>query len=519
MEYKEKIKEQEELQQIVKGHRQEGKVVVHCHGCFDILHPGHVRYLEMAKKQGDILVVSLTADKFILKGDDRPYMPQELRINTMAALTIVDYVYLDDHSWAGPILEVLQPDIYVKGKEYESVFTGRFVEERKIVEDYGGTVFFSSGDVVFSSSQIIEDFKKRFAFDYEVFNVFARRNDITFDGLKSLINDFHGKRVTILGEIILDEYHYSEVVNSSGEAPILTIRPKKVDKFIGGSGIVAKHIKQLGGEAILFSFLGEDEAEKYVKTDLDKYGVDFRPMHFPHIPTIRKVRFIGDTQKLLKVDYSRRIALKPKEEEELIEALGKALAESDVLLFADFGYGIVANNVVQKMVEQAKRMGKKVIADTSGTMGGSISKYAEVFLVTPTEKEMRAAMDDQESGLSVIANKFLKNTHNENLIVTLGANGLLIFKNKRFSIHGNKEEHLQSEYLPAFEKHAIDPMGAGDAILAIISLAISAGGSLAQAAYLGSVASYIEVNKVGNIPITLDEIMDFLESRIELFNA
>ena len=71
MEYKEKIKEQEELQQIVKGHRQEGKVVVQCHGCFDILHPGHVRYLEMAKKQGDILVVSLTAEDAGVAGHRR----------------------------------------------------------------------------------------------------------------------------------------------------------------------------------------------------------------------------------------------------------------------------------------------------------------------------------------------------------------------------------------------------------------------------------------------------------------
>jgi len=131
------------------------RTVVLCHGCFDIVHPGHVRYLHFARQQGDILIVSMTSDAAIDKGPLRPYIPQELRAENLAALECVDYVYVDPHPTASALLESVQPDIYIKGGEYETSQDPRFLRERATVESYGGRIVFSSGQPVFSSSYII----------------------------------------------------------------------------------------------------------------------------------------------------------------------------------------------------------------------------------------------------------------------------------------------------------------------------------------------------------------------------
>src|SRR4051812_18205616 len=133
----------------------EGKTVVHCHGCFDIVHPGHIQHLQFARSLGDILVVSVSADTHVNKGVDRPLIPDELRASSLAALECVDCGYVNPHATAVELLEALRPDVFVKGREYEKNFAPRFLAERDAVERHGGRVVFSSGDVVYSSTALI----------------------------------------------------------------------------------------------------------------------------------------------------------------------------------------------------------------------------------------------------------------------------------------------------------------------------------------------------------------------------
>ena len=112
--------------------REQGKTVVQCHGCFDIVHPGHIRYLRFARSLGDVLIVTVSSDDVVMKGYERPYIPEDLRLDNLAELGCVDYVALSEDEWAGPVLDALQPDIYVKGREYESKNDPRFANEKKI---------------------------------------------------------------------------------------------------------------------------------------------------------------------------------------------------------------------------------------------------------------------------------------------------------------------------------------------------------------------------------------------------
>ncbi len=514
--YTNKILPKEKLKKEIEQLKKQGKVVVQCHGCFDIIHPGHIRYLEQAKKFGDILIVSLTPDKYILKGDDRPFMPQELRLKNMAALQIVDYVILDEDSWAGPILSYLQPDIYVKGKEYENVFSGVFGDERKAVEAYGGKVYFTSGDVVFSSSSIIQNYKEKFALDYEVYSIFCERNKITYQSVQQLIEKFDETKIAVIGEVLVDEYVYSDVIGVSGEAPILTVRPLKQNNYTGAAGIVAKHIRSLGGEVTLFSYTGKDKVAQFIKSDLEKNGLNYFFIENEKFNTICKTRFISDHQKLLKIDYSENIILSDDEEKAIIEAVQEKCAGYDVIVFSDFAYGLITEKIRVAVTQWANSKGIKVIADVSSTLGGNIARYEDVYLITPTEKEARMVFDDKTSGLSTIAYRLLEKTHAQNIIITLGANGLLAFKNKPFTVYGRKEKHLEQEYIPALEKNAKDPVGAGDAMLATISMVIAANGTLSEAVYLGNMASAIEVMKEGNIPVTRAELLEKINTRPEL---
>lgn len=514
MNYLNKIKSKEDFRQFIKNAQSSHKTVVQCHGCFDIIHPGHIRYLEQAKSLGDILVVSLTADKFILKGDTRPFMPEELRSKAMAALEIVDAVYVDGESWAGPILEFAQPDIYVKGKEYENTYDGVFGDERNIVESYGGKMHFTSGEVVFSSSKIIEDFKNKFALDFEVFRTFTSRNNINQDVLNNLIQSFTDQKIAVVGEVVVDEYIHCEVLGLSSEAPIPTVRPIKTERFVGAAGVIAKHVKSFGGHVKFFSICGDDEQGKLIESDLKESGVDYHISYKGD--TIRKTRFIADDQKLVKIDYSKNYELEEEEAEQFIENFKKNCTDIKTLVFSDFNYGLINRKIRKELTSWCNEKNIKVIADVSSTLGGNISQYKDCFLVSPTEKEARMIFNDFESGLSHIAYKLLKMINCKNLVITLGANGLLAFKNKEFSVYGNEERHLEQEYIPAIEKNAVDPVGAGDAMLAMITLVVSAGGSVAEAVYLGNIASFMEVNILGNSVIPIDKISSYLKTRREL---
>lgn len=512
-----KIKTKDELSRIVRDLQKEGKKVVQCHGCFDIIHPGHVRYLEQSKKIGDFLVVSLTPDKYILKGDDRPYMPEELRVKSMAALEIVDYVCLDSDSWAGPILEIVQPDIYVKGKEYENIHDGVFGKERNVVEQYGGQIYFTSGDVVFSSSRLIEDFKKKFSLDYEVFKVYCKRNNITLSSITGLIEKFKDKRVVVIGEVILDEYIDTDVIDLAAEAPILTVRPMQNKRYVGAAGIVAKHISNLGANSTLVSIVNDkSEDTVYIEKDLEDAGVKYSFVRRQKTPTIKKTRYIADSQKLIKIDHSEEITLSREEEQQVIDFVKSTHSNADAIVFSDFAYGFVSDAIRIEITEWARENDIKIIADVSSTLGGNIAKYKDAFLITPTEKEARMVFDDKKSGLSNIAYRLIELTRSKNIIVTLGANGVLAFKNRKFNVYGKGENHLENEFIPALEKNAVDPMGAGDAMLSMVTLAVISGGTISEAVYLGNIASYIEVNKVGNIPIKLEEVKNFLANRAEL---
>lgn len=155
-----KILEIEELADRINALKGEGKKVVYCHGCFDLMHPGHIKYLQVSKKMGDALVVTVTPDRYVDKGPGRPVFNQDLRAESVAALECVDLVAINKWPTAEETLRLLRPDIYAKGQEFENLEdkTGKIQREYAVVQEIGAEIRFTR-EIVFSSSEL---FKKYF---------------------------------------------------------------------------------------------------------------------------------------------------------------------------------------------------------------------------------------------------------------------------------------------------------------------------------------------------------------------
>ena len=151
-----KVVELKELEKEFLDLKSKGKKIVHCHGCFDLMHPGHIKYFQAAKDMGDVLVVTVTPDVFVDKGPDRPVFNQGLRVDSIAALECVDYVAINKWPTAEEALRLLRPDIYVKGQEFENLEdkTGKIQKECEVVKEIGAVLRFTH-EIVFSSTELL----------------------------------------------------------------------------------------------------------------------------------------------------------------------------------------------------------------------------------------------------------------------------------------------------------------------------------------------------------------------------
>lgn len=156
-----KVIEIKKLVKTVKNLKSKGKRIVLCHGCFDLMHPGHIKYFQAAKKMGDVLVVTVTPDKYVDKGPGRPVFNEALRAESIAALECVDFVAINKWSTAEETLRLVRPDIYVKGQEFENFQdkTGKLQKEIAIIREIGAEIKFTH-EIVFSSTELLNKYFK-----------------------------------------------------------------------------------------------------------------------------------------------------------------------------------------------------------------------------------------------------------------------------------------------------------------------------------------------------------------------
>ena len=484
--------------------RAKGKTIVHCHGCFDIVHPGHIQHLQFARSLGDMLVVSVSADRHVNKGAARPLIPDDLRAASVAALECVDSVYVNPDPTAVGLLEAVRPDVYVKGGEYERSADPRFLAEREAVTRHGGRVVFSRCDVVYSSTSLIGSMGGAGRFGDEKLTRFRARYGLTAAHLHDLLRRGRDLPVVVVGDYVLDRYHFCDATGVAGDGPMLSLRALDEREFDGGAGVVALHLAGLGARPVLVSALADDEASRRAASRLAAAGVALDcPRHRRTVVT--KHRYLVDQSKLFKVDEGAAAPADSAEEEVLAARVLAAAGGAAAVIFADFGYGVITAGLLDRVLPALRRRVPVLAADVSGRHG-DLLRFRGVDLLCPSEPTARRAQADSAGGLGAVAWNLLNATAARQAIVTLGKQGLVTFERNPESA----AERLHSEYLPALSPQAVDPLGCGDALLATATLALCAGGSLPAAALLGSIAAAVEVREMGNVPVTADRIRQHL---------
>jgi rfaE bifunctional protein kinase chain/domain len=455
--------------------------------------------------------VTVSGDDVVMKGYDRPFIPEDLRLDNLAELECVDYVALSEDDWAGPVLEAIQPDIYVKGREYESKNDPRFASEKQIVERYGGRVVLGSGDVVFSSTEIGRRKRNMLDMEQQKIERFCRVNDIQPMRLKNLISRFSDQRVLILGDAIIDHYAHCEAARVASESPIVSVKPVSEEWFVGGAGVIARQAAALGAKPTFVTSCFEDEAYERISETLRRFGATVHNLPVPGRRTYTKTRFIVGGQKVFKVDRGNPSPIPIETTKELVGLLRELIPSHDGLIVTDFGYGLFGPTLCAAIPDICDEAGKPYFADVSTNGQANILKFRRTEFVTPTEDELRFALGDAESGLSNLASRYLKASESRGLIVTLGRRGSLSFDPAQTA-----GDRLRTSYLPALEVNEVDAVGAGDVFLTGASLARLVGEPVQIGLYVGSALASISAGFLGNEGVALPDLYGFFDQRVEL---
>ncbi len=492
-----KIKTVDELREII-GPRPRDKKVIMCHGTFDVVHPGHLRHLMYAKTKADILVASLTADAHIAKAHFRPYVPQDLRALNLAAFEIVDYVIIDPNPTPHENLRILQPDYFAKGYEYvDGGLHPKTQEEVEVLNSYGGEVIFTPGDIVYSSSQIIDLAPPNIR--TEKLLMLLDGEGHSFQDLYDTLPKLRGIRVHVVGDTIVDSLTNCTMIGGMTKTPTLSVRFEKKDDFVGGAGIVAKHLKAAGADVTFTTVLGDDAYRDFVLDDLDAFGVKVNAIIDETRPTTNKNAVVAGGYRLLKIDTLDNRSISDKVVDRFREAVSGH--DSDIVLFSDFRHGIFNRYTIDPLVEAIPPGALRVADSQVASRWGNITEFQGFDLITPNEREARFALGDQDSVVRPLATELHKRAKCKTLILKLGDRGILTYRTRP---EGDPRTFF---VVDSFAGHVRDAVGAGDALLAYAALTIAATGNDVLASIIGCMAAGIECEYNGNKPVTPDSMI------------
>jgi len=462
-------------------------------GTFNVLHPGHLRLLKFAKENSSRLVVGVFTDR---AAGIAAHVPQDFRLEAVKMNGLVDEAFFID----GPVEDVilqLKPALVVKGKEHMT----RENPEQKAVESYGGKLLFSSGDVVFTSLDLIR--REMASQEQRLIAMpkqFMVRRKVTAKSLTELLAKFKGLKVVVIGDVIADEYISCDPLGMSEEDPTIVVTPISSKTFIGGAAIVAAHAASLGAHVKFFSVVGDDQTAKFCREELSKFGVEHQLLIDDSRPTTLKQRFRSRSKTLLRVSHLAQRSIEEPLQRELVKSVVKACESADLLIFSDFNYGSLPQGVVDQITAAAAKKKIKVVADSqSSSQIGDVTRFKNTDLLTPTEREARLALRNTEDGLVVIAEMVCETANAHSAIVKLGEQGVLL--------HARSGKTFETDQIPALNSTPQDVAGAGDCMLVASSLALTVGANLWEAGLLGSLAAAIQVGRVGNTPITQAELL------------
>lgn len=486
----EKYKELEELAKELELLRASNKKVVHCHGVFDLLHVGHIRHLKEAKELGDILIVTVTPDRYVNKGPHRPAFTEDLRAEALASLDCVDYVAINQWPTAVDTLRLLKPDFYVKGPDYqnpEKDHTGGINLEEEAVNSVGGKLIITE-DVTFSSSNLINRYTPVFSKEVKDYlEGFSSR--YSSSDVLGYLKSAQSLKVLVVGEAIIDEYQYCDAIGKSSKDPMLALRRLSTETFAGGVLAAANHLADFSDEVGVLTFLGEEKTqENFVRQSLhSKVKPHF--LYRRESPTIVKRRFVENYffTKLLEVYEINDAALVREDNEALLIALKKEVSKYDVVIVLDFGHSMLTKEAIDLLCQESKFLSVNAQSNAGNLGYNHLSRYPRADYICMAEHELRLEARDRRGDLKGIVLDVAEKLRCDRITVTCGKRGSLCYH--------PKEGFCEA---PALAGEVIDRMGAGDAVLSLTTLCVAQKAPMEVTAFVGNVVGAEAVATVGH---------------------
>lgn len=488
---KKKIYSLNDLSKKLKSKRFYKKKIILCHGVFDLLHIGHIKHFEEAKKLGDILVVTITPDKYVNKGPSRPVFNSNLRVEALASLESVDYLAVNKWQNAIETIKLIKPDIYCKGPDYknkEEDLTKKIYEEEKAVKSYGGKIHITSAQK-FSSGKLINNHLSNLTYEQKKF-IAEIKKEFTFNQIVKHVNDLYDKKTLIIGEAIIDEYVFCETLGKSGKEPILSLKKLNSEIYYGGAIAVANHISGFCKKVSLFTMIGQNDKFKsdIVKKSAKNIQIDF--FKKTNAPTILKRKYVDNINKnkILGIYEINDELVNLKDQSKIEKQINKYKNKFDHVVVLDYGHGFISEKIAHNITKISKSMSLNAQLNAANLGLHTINNYKNIETVVINEMEMRLEMRDRYSSINNLLKKLSLKLNIKNLIVTRGKNGSTMYNKHR-------DEYIDC---PAFAVKVVDKIGAGDAMISMVSLVLSSKINKKLSLFIGSLAAAQSVESIGN---------------------
>ena len=486
-----KITSIENLKKIIFNLKSEKKKIVLCHGVFDLLHIGHIKHFNEARKYGDILVVTLTPDAYVDKGPKRPAFSEKLRLEVIASLDVVDYVALNSSPTAISAIKKIKPNIYCKGPDYKdhtNDISGQIKNEIKELKKFGGKIIYTR-DITFSSTNLLNRYGEAKSNSQSLFIKKIKKN-YTFLKIRKLIESFKKIKVLVIGETIIDQYVFCEALGKSGKEPMLVLRDIKTEEYLGGAAAISRHLSPFCNRISLLSMIGEKgEYLKEIKKKLPK-NINFRYIRKKNSPTILKRRFLDhiSKNKVMGVYTINDDILTKKEDKLFYNILKKMTPKYDLVIVSDYGHGLISSKNANLISKLSKYSALNAQVNAANVGYHSMRNYRNIDCVIINEKEIRHELRDRNGAINDLMRRLSQEQNIKNLVVTRGTKGSTLYnkKNKKFIL------------CDAYAKTSIDKIGAGDAMLSVIGLCLKCGLHRDLALLISSLAAAQSVMTIGN---------------------
>ena len=482
------------LGEIAARLRKEEKKIVYCHGCFDLMHIGHIKYLQAAKGMGDVLIVTVTPDKYINRGPGRPVFTELHRIESLAALDCVDYVALNGWPTATETIHLLKPDLYVKGADFGSVeadLTGLLTKEEEAIKEIGGKIAFTEEEV-FSSSKLLKDYFGVLPKELDEFLVEFTKKYTIKDAIEDLAR-CRDIKVLVIGEPIIDEYNFCHLLQRASKAPTVATRFTYSESYAGGALAVANHLAGFVNKVGLIGLLGrQDSREDFIHKNL-KPNVKFFHCFRDDASTVIKTRFLEDTfkQKMFEVCHFNDYPINGKVEDDVVGLLSDLIPSYDMVICADFGHSFLTQKIINFLSKKAPYLVVMAQSNSANLGYNLVTKYPRADYIVIDHEEMRLACHSQYGDLEPLVEEVSKKLNCSRINVTLGHEGTLYY-------HNDGANNKNFYKVPVASWKVIDTIGAGDAVLAITSPLSYLKVAPELVAFIGNCTGALAVQYLGN---------------------